>query len=184
MRFQFNFLKSLQTAAVLLAYEKDRRMSCIRLLKLLYIADRESMAETGWPITGDKPVAMKHGPVLSQVYDLLRGQASRAGEWDGFAHVDGYKVELVTDPGRGKLSRGEVARLLEVSGRYRDMDDWALVEETHTFQEWVKNFPGGNGAADIPWEDTLAAVGRSEWKAAIEQEEADHQSFDIVFSET
>lgn len=183
MRFPFNFTKSLQATAVLLAYEKDRRMSYMRLLKLLYIADRESMAETGRPITGDKPVAMKHGPVLSQVYDLLRGQASRAGEWDGFAHVDGYKVELVADPGRGKLSRGEVARLMEVSGRYREMDDWALVEETHTFREWVAHFPGSNGAAEIPWEDTLAAVGRSEWKEAVEQDEADQQEFDKVFGE-
>ena len=181
MRFHFDFMKAIQATAVLLAYEKGRRMSYMRLLKLLYIADRESLAETGWPITGDKPIAMKHGPVLSQVYDLLKGQASRAGEWDGFAHVDGYQVELVADPGRGKLSKGEVARLLDVSGRYRDVDDWALVEETHTFQEWIDNFPGENGAAEIPWEDTLAAVGRSGWKEAIELEAADQQTFDKVF---
>ena len=110
-----------------------------------------------------------------------RGIGNALREWDGFAHVDGYKVELVADPGRGKLSKGEVTRLLEVSGRYRDVDDWALVEETHTFQEWIDNFPGDNGAAEIPWEDTLAAVGRSGWKEAIEQEEADQQTYDKVF---
>jgi uncharacterized phage-associated protein len=57
------------------------RMEYVRLLKLLYIADREMMAEAGAPITGDRAVAMDHGPVLSHVYDLVKGKAARAGEW-------------------------------------------------------------------------------------------------------
>jgi hypothetical protein len=43
------------------------RMEYVRLLKLLYIADREMMAEAGAPVTGDRAVAMDHGPVLSHV---------------------------------------------------------------------------------------------------------------------
>lgn len=39
-------------------------MSYLRMLKLLYLADRESLKETGHTITGDRVVAMEHGPVL------------------------------------------------------------------------------------------------------------------------
>ena len=76
MTFRFSFEKRLQAAGVLLGLDGDR-MERIRLLKLLYIADRELLAETGRTITGDRVVAMDHGPVLSQVYDLIKGQASR-----------------------------------------------------------------------------------------------------------
>src|SRR5438552_3980832 len=111
MHFLFHFKKALQATAVLLGYERGRRMSYMRLLKLLYVADRESLGRTGRPITGDRAVAMKRGPVLNRVYDLIRGQSARAGEWDQFIHTDRYQVELVGEPGRAELSKGEVAKL-------------------------------------------------------------------------
>jgi uncharacterized phage-associated protein len=179
MNFRFHFTRALQAVGVLLEYEKSRRMSSLRLLKLLYVADRESLAETGRPITGDRAIAMKRGPVLSRVYDLIRGQAPRAGEWDRFAHTDRYEIELVADPGRGDLSKGEVAKLLAVSDRY--LDEWQLSEETHQFAERQKHFPGGSGTADIPWEDALAALGRTELTPSIERDEADRRFFDQLF---
>jgi uncharacterized phage-associated protein len=181
MVFRFHFTRALQAVGVLLEYEKGRRMSYMRLLKLLYIADRELLGETGRPITGDHAVAMKRGPVLRRVHDLIRGQAPAAGQWDNFVHTDRYEVELVADPGRGELSKGEVAKLLEVSNRYRDLDEWQLSEETHTFDEWKKHFPGGDQSADIPWEDVLVALGRGDWIEAIAADEADRQFFDQVF---
>jgi uncharacterized phage-associated protein len=183
MQFCFHLNRALQAASVLLEYEKSRRMSTMRLLKLLYVADRESLAEMGRPITGDHAVAMKRGPVLSHVYALIRGQAARAGEWDRFIHTDRYEVELVADPGRGELSKAEVAKLLAVSQRYRDLDEWELSDVTHGFAEWKTHFPGGNGMGDIPWEDALAAQGRGEWAAAVERDEADRRFFDQLFGE-
>ncbi len=40
---QFNFEKALQASAVLLNTAQSKRMSYLRLLKLLYIANRESL---------------------------------------------------------------------------------------------------------------------------------------------
>jgi uncharacterized phage-associated protein len=181
MHFRFHLHKALQAASVLLEYEKSRRMSSMRLLKLLYVAEREALAETGCPITGDQAVAMKRGPVLSNIHALIRGEAARAGEWDRFIHTDRYEVELVADPGRGELSKGEVAKLVAVSQRYRDLDEWELSDLTHDFVEWQKHFPGGDGTADIPWEEALAAQGRAGLAAAIERDEADRHFFDQLF---
>jgi len=58
---------------VLLKFEESREMDRVRLLKLLYIADRESIAQTGEPILGTKLVAMKWGPLHSKVLDLING---------------------------------------------------------------------------------------------------------------
>ncbi len=76
MNFRFNFEKTLQAAGVLLHLE-EKRMSRLRLLKFLDIADRELLAEAAHPITGDVGCAMKYGPVLSRVYDLIKGTGPR-----------------------------------------------------------------------------------------------------------
>lgn len=52
MYFPFNLAKSIQAASFLLGKEEHNCMEHLRLLKLLYIADREAIAETGRPIIG------------------------------------------------------------------------------------------------------------------------------------
>lgn len=105
MQLRFNFEKSLQAAGVLLRLEEGR-MPYLRLLELLYIADREMLAESASPITGDRVYAMKFGPVPSHIYALIEGGGSRLGEWERCIQTQGYAVKLAGDPGRGKLSRG------------------------------------------------------------------------------
>jgi len=48
-------------------------MNYLKLMKLLYLADRESMRRNGRPISGDRYVSMDHGPVLSQTLNLING---------------------------------------------------------------------------------------------------------------
>ena len=60
MHFRFDFDKTLQAAGVLLDAD-DNHMEFMRLVKLLYIADRELLATTGRTLTGDRVVALKTG---------------------------------------------------------------------------------------------------------------------------
>ena len=179
LSFRFDFQKTLQAAALLLR-EHDNCMSYLRLLKLLYIADRELLAETGRTLTGDRAVAMRNGPVLSHVYDIIKQQSARSGDWDEYIQKSRYLVRLVGNPGTGKLSRGEAAKLTELSDRFRDTDDWALSEETHGFEEWRKNFQEGT-STPIPWGDVLAALGKGELLEAAEKDQAAREVFDSVF---
>ena len=71
MTFRFDFEKTLQGASVLLNLDGSR-MDRIRLLKLLYIADREAFGEWGIPISHDNYVSMDNGPVPSQTYNLVK----------------------------------------------------------------------------------------------------------------
>ena len=183
MHLRFNFEKTLQAAGVLLRLE-DGRMPYLRLLKLLYIADRELLAATASPITGDRGYAMKYGPVLSHVYALIKGGGSRFDEWDRHIRTQGYAVKLANDPGRGKLSRGEIDKLTEVSGRFRDKDQWELSDLTHDFPEWRTHWPEGaeGGSYPISWEDVLAAQGEGpETVAVVEAEEKARNLLDDLF---
>jgi uncharacterized phage-associated protein len=91
-----------QAAAVLLK-EAGGKMTRLRLLKLLYIADRESIAETFQPITGDDVVAMDHGPVLSKTYRLIRRELQPGNViWDKYIAQDGNRNHALVDhPGDG-----------------------------------------------------------------------------------
>ena len=122
---------------------------------------------------------MKYGPVFSSIYDLVKGNGSRAGEWDDYIHTEGYVLELVADPGRGELSKGIVQKLLEVTKRYAELDDWELSERTHEFKEWADHFRGE--VSPIPWQDILMAQGKPEMIAVVERDEAARQTFDDVF---
>lgn len=159
--FRFNFGKTLQAVAVLLRAHPLQVMGRVRLLKLLYIADRESLRDRGAPITGDHAVAMKNGPVLSETYDLIKGTHIRAPQWSEHFENIGCDVRLLTDPGTGRLSRYEIEKLNEVAQTFEHEDDWELAERTHEFPEWQKNDPG-DSSRPIPFEDILKAVGRSD----------------------
>lgn len=159
--FHFHFDKTLQAAAVLLRTHRLRVMGRMRLLKLLYITDRESLRDRGAPITGDHAVAMKNGPVLSETYDLIKGEHLHAADWGEHFENIGYDVHWTKDPGNGKLSKYEIEKLNEVARRFEHEDDWALAEITHDFPEWRKNKPG-TSSRSIPFEDILEAVGRAD----------------------
>ena len=180
--FAFKFDKAIQAAAYLLRRETSREMNYMRLLKLLYIADRESIRHTGRPITGDRVVAMKQGPVLSEIFDLIKGYNLRYLEWARFIKKDEYKILLVEDPGLANLSRFDVETLERVAEEHRSRDEWELVEFTHKFPEWQKNDPGDSQIKWIPFTDIFEALGRTV-DPEIEEEAKEDRAFARLFGD-
>ncbi len=163
-------LKTVQAAGVLLK-EHGGRMSRLRLLKMLYMADRKSMKTLGRTVTGDRPFAMENGPVLTRVYDLVKGTDAETGLWVQFIHRQGYQdLCLVADTGVDELSQFEVESLVEIASVRRDKDDYDVVEETHQFQEWIKNKPAPGSSNLIPWDDVLSALELSGMKEILAKE--------------
>jgi uncharacterized phage-associated protein len=133
MRFEAE--KVTEAAAFLLGL-RGGRMHYIKLLKLLYIADREALGEWGIPISHDNYVSMDNGPVLSQTYNLVK-DGGRV--WSEFisAPFDDYEIQLTaTQPKRKKLSLAEENILQRVFERYGHMNRWDLVDLVHKFPEW------------------------------------------------
>jgi uncharacterized phage-associated protein len=182
MLIPFHVLKVAQASGVLLKTEPAQRMSRLRLLKLLYIADRECLIEKSRPITGDRAVAMDHGPVLSFTYDLIKGKDFGSPEWATYFRTVGRDVELAADPGVGKLSRYEIGKLQDVAARFAEQNDWEVAEYTHGFPEWKKNQPTGHSAKPIPVDDLLEATGLSAMKDALLANERAEVAADRAFS--
>lgn len=177
---RLNTIKAIQAAGVLLKRDNAHFMEFLRLLKLLYLADRRSLELYGTTITHDRYCAMDHGPVLSGVYDLIKGEHIDSDDWSTHFQRDGYRVRLVKNTGVGKLSRAEVDVLNEVFDRWQGVDQWDIVKELHTFPEWIKN-RNPRSSKQIPMRDILEALGLADEADDIMENERINEELDRFF---
>ncbi|MEX0867911.1 MAG: Panacea domain-containing protein, partial [Pirellulales bacterium] len=103
----FDIDKTIQSSAYLLKLTNGRS-NYMRLLKLLYLAERLSLQNRKSPISGDRPIAMERGPVPSRTLDMIKGHDPKASQWDAYFSRDNYDILLDDDPGNLALSRAEL----------------------------------------------------------------------------
>jgi uncharacterized phage-associated protein len=157
-------------------------MTRLRLLKLLFIADRMSIKEMGFPILGSKIVAMDNGPLHSAIYDLIKGNHPAEPIWSKYIMTDGPRdVVMVDEPDLSKLSRPEIALLARVSDDHVQQDDWTISNLTREFEEWKQYYSKGT-PAEIPLEAVIDGAGRGQDKEEILQDLRDDEAFDRFFS--
>ena len=150
MLAHFDFQKTLQASAYLLK-KANAPMKYIKLLKLLYMADKEMLLQYGTVITCDQFCAMPHGPVLSKTYDLIKGVLlPESSAWNSYIkRTANYMVELIADPGIEDLSEADTDALDHVYEEFGNLDSNQIEQHTHEFPEW-KNRPGAQNSS-IPF---------------------------------
>jgi len=150
------------------------RMSYMKLIKLLYLADREALLRWGRPVTTDRYISMDHGPVLSKVLDLINeGQKPGVNSvWaDYISEPSGYEVSLRNPAfSKDELSPAEEILLGEVFEKYGRLSRWDLVDLLHELPEWQD--PNG-GAVPIGVADILRAGRKSPSEISAIEEELD-----------
>ena len=149
--FVFDEQKTAQAAARLLR-RHGAPMEYIKLIKLLYLADRRSLIETGYPITGDKLFSLPKGPVLSQTLNLIRRvRHMPQANWPRYitAPVQ-YRVSSTSCLEDAELSEYECELLDEILDEYGQVQSWDLVRITHDLPEWSD--PGGSSMQIDPAE--------------------------------
>ncbi len=180
MTFRLRYDKAVQATGHLLRQTRVRRMNSMKLLQLLYIADRESLGETGQPIVGGRLGAIARGPILSDVYDLIRGRRIEAPNWDSLFRKDHYELELCGDVGVGALSKYELDKLNEVFRRYEDLDEWDMANVVRELPEWQPDNP--NMLQNFPLLlHILEAAGLADDAESIAQDAEDRRIYDVVF---
>lgn len=172
MKFTFNAARATQAAAFLVA-KAGGSLNYTKLIKLLYLADRASLVETGSPITGDSFVNMEHGPVLSAVYDYVKGSVGNAC-WARTFEREGFHVVMKQDPGRDELSEFSIEVLARVYEDHRDRSYGQMIDFVHTLPEW-KEPTGVARATDLDYANVLRGAGVSE-EALAEYEELNASS--------
>ncbi len=164
---KFETTKAIHAASVLARQEPHGTISRLRLLKLLYIADRRVWAERGRPLFRANARALKNGPLHSEVYNLIQGIHIDAPKWDKHFHNSGTrKVVMHDEPSPASLSEYEIKTLIAVSEELSDKDDWEVVDLTHQFPEYRQHYVDDT-SRPIPAESIIDAVGRSQEKREI-----------------
>jgi len=166
MPFEFDQQKAIQAVAFLLKTRPDATDNYMRLLKILYIADRESIKETGVPITGDAFVAMQHGTMLSRLLNLAKRDSGYLDTpedhqvWDQYItrKPRSHDIQMIQDPGRGALCDYEINKLIEVATRYERYNYWHMRGETHKLPEYKNPLREGKRQKWIPLRVFLGAI--------------------------
>ena len=130
-------------------------MSYMKLIKLLYLADREALLRWGCPITTDRYVSLDRGPVLSHVLNLITDETDpeTSSIWARvISEPTKYEVHLNEEIQEEELSDAEIDLLNEIFREYGKMSRWDLVRITHDLPEWVD--PAGS-AIPISYRDIL-----------------------------
>lgn len=153
IRFQFRPELAVQAAAFFLR-KLGGRTDKIKLMKLMYLADRDHFLRHGHPITGDAQYALPHGPVPTCTLNLL------SGLWDepecaiDYIACESKAFVIAKDPGDSLLMPTHLAVLEEVFDTYGRKNSWKLREETHRLPEYQEcEVPGSS--AIIPYEVIL-----------------------------
>ncbi len=143
-------------------------MAYLKLMKLLYLADRESMRLYGTSISEDHMVSMPHGPVLSQTYNLIMGDYNQNGLWGQWIKDEAdYRVALrvgaLERPDYDELSDADLAILDQIYGQFGAMGRFQIRDYTHDHcPEWQD--PQGSSYPIHP-KSLFLAVGKSEAEA-------------------
>jgi uncharacterized phage-associated protein len=157
MRTRYREAKATQAAARLLRL-RGGRMSHLKLIKLLYLVDREAYVRWGRPVTYDSYYSMPHGPVLSFTLDRINEPEENEGSyWSRVIdrkHDHEVSLRSMEIP-RDSLSPAEEALIDDVYSRFGRMNRWELRDFTHTLPEWED--PRGSSAPIDP-----ASILRSE----------------------
>jgi uncharacterized phage-associated protein len=158
MQFRFQPLRATQAAGVLVRLAGGR-LNYTKLLKLMHLADRRSLLETGAPITGDRVVNMDKGPVLSTVYDCIKGKAPECTSWQECFRIEHFDLVTVADAGDSELSDYDVEVLEALHRQYRSHTLTQMIDVAHRLPEWKDPAPAK--AKPVSHEQILEASGAS-----------------------
>lgn len=134
MSSQFDPEKAVEIILYIAARLNADRATFHTISKMCYFADLLHLERYGRLITADGYVAMKHGPVPSHIYDLLKKDDFKglAAYTDGaFDLIDEYHVAPRRAVREDYLSASETECLEDTIAKYGRMSFKRLSEESH-----------------------------------------------------
>jgi uncharacterized phage-associated protein len=168
--FRFNEEKTTQVAALFIK-KAGGKLNYTKLIKLLYLTDRESLRLWERTLSGDSYVSMPRGPVLSTTFDLINYKADpqKRSYWYRFIDKKNYDVALKKDPGTDELSKREIELINHIHHTYKNVDWGKMIDICHRVcPEWKHP---GDTSIPIRVEDILVNFDKTERDIEVLEEE-------------
>jgi uncharacterized phage-associated protein len=153
IKFSFDPNKAIQ-AVLWLLYRNNQAMDKLQLIKLFFYADHKHLIEYGRPIAGGEYYVMTHGPVCSELLNILDSIQQSGVSNLPLKARGAYDIVATTPPDTQLLSESDLNVLDEIYRRYGHMDKWKLRDMTHELTSCKKNEPReGEKRHALPYED-------------------------------
>jgi len=171
----FNLDKEKSIAALLYIIQKvGGSLDMYSLLKILYFAESKHLVEYGRPITGDKMVAMNHGPVPSSSYDSVKFNTIDSNNFQNEDNI----VTAERAPNLDCLSESDIECLDESIAENGGLNFGKLKSKSHdSAYDWAIKNCGKNSI--IPYVEIAKAFGADE--AMIEYIKTSSENQNCVF---
>lgn len=169
--FRFDERKAAAAATVLLECSGGRAQH-LRVMKLLYLADREAIRRWNAPIVGGEYCSMKLGPVLSNALDVIKNGGT---VWD--KHIKrptNYTIAVSGKPNTRSLSKMEIDLLREIWTKCEDLETYRLCRTTHALPEYTHT---EHSSIRIAPQAIMRALKKSPEETALAAREAAHQAY-------
>lgn len=150
----FDHVKGAQIAAFFVE-KQHGPIDKLKLIKLIYLAERLSFERRARPMNFDDFFSLPHGPIASSALNGINGKAGDSA-WSALKLI-GNKVCLVADIGTDHLSKNELRLLEETWDRFGKMGAIELRNWTH--DHCSEYFEVDGGRASITYDEILQAVG-------------------------
>ena len=161
-----NLEKLIQVTGYILKKYKETKLNYTKLIKLMYLADRESIRETNVAITGDAYYSLNNGPILSGVYDLIKGRYTDSASqnlWNARFIKDGYNLMLAIDRiPDSKLSECEKEILDKIDAEYHDANWQTMIQIVHNPHVCPERQNPNGSRLPIEKKTILESLGRTE----------------------
>ncbi len=139
------------------------RISVLKVMKLLYLADREFLNRDDALILDDNYVSMDHGPVSSRTFNYINGGYPDLRSWNEFVrdredNEISASSDQLTEDSLDELSRAELRVLEHIWEQHGNKTPWQLRNWTHrNCPEWID--PEGS-SRPITYQSIFEALGK------------------------
>jgi uncharacterized phage-associated protein len=153
MPMSFSYKKATQ-ALNYFARQNGGHINKMKVLKLLFFADRYHLRKYGRPVTNDEYFAMNYGPVPSGCKDLVEGSDFRPDVEKSYAGqfldpVNRYEFSSINEVEPLVFSQTDQEALAFAWDHFGPFDEFKLAELTHQYPEWKRHeaaISGGNSS--------------------------------------
>jgi hypothetical protein len=169
----FETKKILQMIAYLLSLNNNE-MNLLKLIKELYLIDRESIDQRDTSISGDVYFSLPHGPVLSATLNLLNDldKDNRDNPFADFLETKQAQyypdIVLKNNPGDDYLSIKDKQYIEKISKQFQKHSPMEIENYTHKLPEWTD--PKGSNIK-IRFQDIMRALDKTEQEIIVAKQE-------------
>ncbi len=143
INFNFDYKKATQGLNYF-ALKEGGLINKLKVLKLIYFADRFHLRKYGRLITNDIYFAMDYGPVPSNVKDIAEatsflGDSERDYSSQYIIPIDNVTLQSVKQVDNSLFSDSDIEALDYIWERFGHLDQFKLAEITHEYPEWKRH---------------------------------------------